>query len=380
MTRRIVVNTRMLLKDQLDGIGQFAYQTLKRITRSHPEIEFIFLFDRKFSPGFVFGPNVAPRVVWPPTRHPILYYFWFQIKVRRLLNKLKPDLFLSPDGLLPLGAKCPQLAVIHDINFKHYPQDLPFWTGKFFNYYFPKYIKEAARIATVSEFTKQDLIKEYNADPQKIDLVYNGIDEKFGPVAPGIKQETKKKYAGGKDYFLFVGSLHPRKNIPRLLEAFDQFKKETGKETKLIVVGSWFWGKNTIKKILQKMKFRQDVVFTGRVSNEDLIKITASAYCLTYVPYFEGFGVPLVEAMQSEIPIIAANVTSLPEIAGNAALYVNPFEIEEIKNAMIKIFTDGNLRNKLINNGIIRRQNFSWNNSARDLWACIEKILTQEQL
>lgn len=314
-------------------------------------------------------------VVWPPTRHAFLYYLWFQISVKLLLNKLKPDLFLSPDGLLSLGAPCKQLAVIHDINFKHYPQDLQFWTGKFFNHYFPKYAKAATRIAAVSQYTKQDLIKEYHTDPAKIDIVYNAADERFVPITEEVKQQTRQRFAQGNDYFIFVGSISPRKNIARLLEAFGLFKKESRSKIKIIIVGAIFWSKAEVDKTLNKMEFKNDVIFTGRVGNSELRLLMASAFCLTYVPYFEGFGVPLVEAMRSEIPIISANVTSLPEIAGDAALYVDPFKVEEIKNAMLKIISDSALRHELVEKGKIQSQKFSWDKSALQLWQCIEKAL-----
>lgn len=372
---KIAVNTRMLLKDRLDGTGWFAYQTLKRLTQAHPEIEFIFLFDRKFSPEFIFSNNITPIVVWPPTRHAFLYYLWFQISIKLLLNKLKPDLFLSPDGLLPLGAVCKQLAVIHDINFKHYPKDLQFWTGKFFNHYFPKYAKEATRIAAVSKYTKQDLINEYHTDPNKIDIVYNAADEGFKPIAEANKQQTRQKFAQGNDYFIFVGSISPRKNLVRLLEAFDLFKKESGNKIKMVIAGAVFWGKDQVDDALKKMNFKNDVIFTGRIGDSDLKLLMASAFCLTYAPYFEGFGVPLVEAMRVEIPIISANVTAMSEIAGDAALYVNPFEIQEIKNAMLKITSDEKLRNQLIENGKIQSQKFSWDKSALQLWECVKKAL-----
>lgn len=373
---KIAVNTRMLLKDKLDGTGWFAYQTLKRITRAHPEVEFIFLFDRKFSHEFIFSQNITPLVVWPPTRHAFLNYIWFQVSVKLVLNKIKPDLFLSPDGLISLGAKCKQIAVIHDINFKHRPEDMQFWTGKFFNHYFPKYAKAATRIAAVSEFTKQDLIKEYQIDPAKIDIVYNAADENFKPVTETQKKQTREKFTAGKDYFIFVGSISPRKNIARLLEAFDLFKKEGQYSTKLVIAGANFWGREKINNVLNRMEFKNDVIFTGRINDTDLRLLVASALCLTYVPYFEGFGVPLVEAMRSEVPIISANITSMPEIAGDSAVYVNPFKVEEIKNAMLQIISKPELRSKLIDRGKIQQSKFSWDKSALQLWECINKSLT----
>lgn len=374
-TMTIAVNARMLLKDRLDGTGWFAYQTLRRIVLTHPDVHFVFLFDRPYSPEFIFAKNVAAHVIAPPTRHPFLIYWWFQVAVKRWLNKNKPDLFLSPDGFLSLGASCRQLTVIHDINFKHYPTDMPFLMSKLYNHYFPKFALAATRIATVSEFTKQDVAKEYNVNPAKIDVVYNGVDENYKPANESARQITRDAFTNGKKYFLFVGSIHPRKNIVRLLEAFDVFKKETGSDIKLVIAGAWFWGKSEIRRVQNELKYGNDVIFTGRVAIETLYELMAGAFALTYVPYFEGFGVPLLEAMRSEVPIIAANTTSLPEVAGRAALYVDPFDVNAIKKAMTDVARDPDLRSTLIEFGKKQCQKFSWDQSTDQLWKCIEKTL-----
>ncbi len=372
---QIVVNTRMLLKNRLDGIGYFSYQTLNRIVSEHPEHEFIFLFDRKYNKEFIFGDNVKGNVLYPSVRTPLLNYIWYQISVKRYLAKTKPDLFISPDGLLALGSNTKQLAVIHDINFKHYPADLKYLLSKYFNYFFPRSANTATRIATVSQFSKQDICNQYKINPSKIDVVYNGNNVGFVPIELEQKNKIKDKYTKGQEFFLFIGSLHPRKNIIRLLKAFDGFKKENESNIKMVLLGSMFWGKKEIDQTLKEMKFNTDVIFTGRVSDSEIRKITASALCLTYVPYFEGFGIPLLEAMHADIPIICSNTTSMPEVAGDAALYVNPFNFEEIKNAMQKIYTDGQLRDDLINAGKIQRDKFSWDKTASKLWETVIKCL-----
>src|SRR3954471_1708357 len=156
----IAVNTRLLLKDKLEGIGWFTYESLKRITKSHPEHQFLFLFDRPFAEEFIFSDNVSPIVVGPQARHPFLWYWWFEQSLPKILHKQEPDLFLSPDGFLPLSysspagiKKCKFLPVIHDLYFEHYPQEIPFLASKFFKRYFQQYVKKANRIATVSEYS-----------------------------------------------------------------------------------------------------------------------------------------------------------------------------------------------------------------------------------
>jgi glycosyltransferase involved in cell wall biosynthesis len=369
---QIVVNTRLLLDGRLDGIGWFAYQTLKRITRLHPDVHFIFLFDRPYNDKFIFADNITPLVVSPQARHPFLYYYWMQFAVKPLLNKLKPDLFLSPDGLLALGAKCKQLPVIHDINFVHYPKDLPFFTRHYYNHFFPKFALQAARIATVSEFSKKDISATYKIKTDKIDVVYNGIHDYFDVVSNEVKTETKKKYTKGFDYFIFVGSLHPRKNILRLIKAFHLFKTETKSNLKLVLAGAIFWGENEMYELMKELKIEDELIFTGRIQNSELKNLVASAFALTYVPYFEGFGIPLVEAMQCGIPILAANTSCLPEIAGDAAIYANPFDENEIKHAMITLYEDSDVRNNLIRKGLEQKNKFSWDKTARLLWHSIE--------
>ncbi|MGZ3861605.1 MAG: glycosyltransferase family 4 protein [Bacteroidia bacterium] len=373
---KIVVNTRLLLPNRLDGIGWFSYQSLKRITQQHPEIHFIFLFDRPYSDEFVFSENITPMILSPKARHPFLFYYWMQFSVKPLLNEVKPDLFLSPDGFLSLGAKCKQLPVIHDINFVHYPKDLPFWVRNYYNHFFPKFAKEAARIATVSEFSKKDIADTYHINGDKIDVVYNGISEHFSPVDEAVKKATKNKFTKGCDYFLFVGSISPRKNIIRLIKAFHLFKKESSSDMKLVLAGAIFWGDDEIVSLMKQLGLENEIVFTGRVPNDELRNILGSAFAMTYLPYFEGFGIPLVEAMQCGTPILSANASCLPEIAGNAAIYANPFDENEIKNAMLTLFHDDSVRNNLIRAGTERKNNFSWDKTATLLWQSIEKTLS----
>ncbi len=374
-TLQIVVNTRLLLHNKLDGIGWFSYQTLKRITQNNPDVHFIFLFDRDYNEEFIFSDNITPLVVGPQARHPFLYYTWFHLSVKNLLNRMNPDLFLSPDGFLSPGAKCKQLPVIHDINFLHNPHDLKSLTSRYYNYFFPKYAKQATRIATVSEYSKADISKNYLIDPNKIDVVYNGINEGFKPLSEIDKQQTREKFSHGKPYFLFVGSQSPRKNLNRLIAAFDLFKEQTQSDFKLVLVGAVYSNEGDVKRVIEKSIFKNDIIFSGRQPQAELEKIMASAFALTFVPYFEGFGIPIVEALQCETPVICSNTTSMPEIADNAGLLVNPFEVKSICDGMVELYNNDSLRYQLIENGKVRKNLFSWDKSADLLWNSITKCL-----
>ena len=181
------------------------------------------------------------------------------------------------------------------------------------------------------------------------------------------------KFSDGQDYFLFVGTLHPRKNIARLFKAFNLFKKESGSKMKLIIVGTKMFMTKDIEKAFSDSSYKEDIIFTGRLSPEVLHHVLASAFALTFVPVFEGFGIPLIEAMNAGVPIISSDQTSLPEVAGDAALYVDPFSIESIKKAMIQISENEQLRMDLIEKGNRRKELFSWNKTADKLWNLIEE-------
>jgi glycosyltransferase involved in cell wall biosynthesis len=373
--RKIVVNTRLLIPGKLDGIGWFTYETLKRISRAHPEVEFIFLFDRKYSKEVIFGENVTPVILGPPTRHPILWYIWFQWRVKRFLKREAPDLFLSTDGFIPLHTETPTVTVIHDINFVHRPGDLPWVVRKYYRYYFPKFAQEASRIATVSEYSRRDIINQFDVPEEKVDLAYNGVNEKYHPLTDQQSELVRKEFTGGAPYFVFVGSIHPRKNITNLLKAFQLFKEENRDDFKMVLVGEKFFLTKTMEEQLTRMKNKQDVIFTGRISPDRLNDLLGAAWAMTFVPYFEGFGIPILEAMKCDIPVIASNVTSLPEIAGDAALFASPDSPGSIRDGMIRIVHEEGLREALVEKGRERRELFSWDHTAGKLWDSVQQVL-----
>lgn len=371
---RIAVNVRLLLKDRLEGIGWFTFENLKRITQSHPEHEFLFIFDRPYDKSFVFSNNIKPIVIGLPTRHAFLHMFWFEIQIPRILRKYKADIFLSPDGFLSLKTKVPQIGVIHDINFAHRPQDIPGLYRKYYNYYFPRFAKIAKRLATVSEYSKKDISKTYGIEPSKIDVVYNGANEMYVPISEELQNETKAEFSEGKPYFLFVGAFSARKNIHNLLKAFDQFKVNDKQDFKLVLVGKPLFRNDDISITHQNMPHKDDVKFLGRQNPENLHRLLASSYALTFVPFFEGFGIPVAEAIQCHTPVICSNVTSVPEVGLKAALYVDPTKVEEISEAMLKISIDKALRNELVEHAKAQSGIFTWDKSAERLWKTIEAV------
>ena len=373
---RIAINTRLLLKGKLEGIGWFTYENLKRITQSHPEHQFFFFFDRPYSKDFIFSNNIIPVVLCPQARHPLLYYIWFQYSVNRALKRIKADLFISTDGYISLNTDVKTLNVFHDLNFEHYPNDLPLMERWYYRTFFPKYASKADHIATVSEFSKQDIIQLYNVSPDKIDVIYNGANEIYSPVTEAVKKEVRAKVTGGHPYFFFIGSIHPRKNLINLFKAFEIYRHSSNSIAKLVITGAKKWWTKDIEKVYRDMRFKDDIIFTGRLSIAEIRDIMASSLALTYVSYFEGFGIPIVEAFRCGTPVITSNVTSMPEIAGDAALTVDPFNPQAIAQAMISVDKDAELCEMLIKKGFARAKQFTWDKSAERLWSSIEKLIS----
>ncbi len=371
----IAVNTRVLLNNKLEGIGWFTYETMKRIARNHPEHNFYFIFDRPYHKDFIFADNVKPVVVGPPARHPVLFYYWFEKKIPGVLKQIHADLFISPDGYLSLTTCIKSIPVIHDISFMHNPKDFPFGVRNYYQYFFPRFAKKAERIVTVSEFSKSDISEKFRIPYSNIDVVYNGSKTIYQPLTTEEIKKTKHKYTNGEDFFLFVGALSPRKNVANLLTSFDIFKTKTQSKFKLVIVGEKMFKTKDMKTSFQRMKFKDDVVFTGRLNPKELRNFYGSAHALTFVPYFEGFGIPIIEAMNCDTAIITSNITSMPEVAGDAALLVDPFSVSSIADAMIHLVKNPNLRNELIEKGKIQRQKFSWDKTAEKFWNSIEKVL-----
>ena len=245
---RIAVNARELLKGRMEGIGRYIFETTRRMVLDHPEDEFFFFFDRAYDPSFIFAENVTPIVVHPQARHPILWYLWFEWGVPYYLRKLDIDVFYSGDTYASMKTDVPTLIVCHDIAYKHYPDHLRTSHRKYYQNNFPKFHKKANHIVAVSNFTKEDIVETYQVSPDKVTIGYNATPKGFAPKSEEQKQSIREELTEGHPYFMYVGSLHPRKNVVNLIKAFDLFKKTNKTDHKLVLVGRMAWKNEELQK------------------------------------------------------------------------------------------------------------------------------------
>lgn len=235
---------------------------------------------------------------------------------------------------------------------------------------------KADRVVAVSHFTKNDIVKQYGISPEKISIACNGCSSIFQPITIQEKTAVREKHSKGQPYFFFVGAIHPRKNVHRLIAAFDKFKQASDSPVKLLIAGRYAWHSGPVKMAYDSSSCREDILFLGYVSDDELAKLMAGSLACTYISLFEGFGIPILQAMHSDVPIITSNTSSMPEVAGEAALLVDPFSTEEISKAMQQIWQDSHLRSNLVGEGKEQRKKFSWQKAADVVYQSLTEVLS----
>ncbi len=373
---RIAINIRLWLPGKMDGIGFFTAETVKRMVEAHPEHEFLLLCDRHVALDWTLPHNARQVVVNPPARHPILWYLFFEWGVAPLLRREKADLFLSTDGWMSLRTAVPTLTVIHDLNFEHESTYLRPSHQCYMKHYFPRFARKATRVATVSQFSKQDIAQVYNLCENKIDVVYNACRSLYRPLDEAEQQAVRRQYSQGCPFFLFIGTISKRKNLPNMLRAFERFKLNDTAGMKFLVAGSRFGDNQELETVLAGMAHKEDVRFLGRTAQETLAQLLPSATALLFVSYFEGFGVPILEGFSSHTPVITGNTSSMPEVAGDAALLCPPDDTAQLADMMQQICNDSELCHSLVARGRARLGYFSWDRSAQQLWNSLMQTYT----
>lgn len=374
----IAINTRLLLRGKMDGIGWFTCETTRRMVQAHPEHRFFLLFDRQPSPEFIFADNVTPVVLCPQARHPVLWWMFFELAVPMALKRYNIDVYVTPDGMMPLRPKVPTLSVIHDLNFEHSSDNMKRSHQRYMCHYFPRFAQAATRLATVSEYSKSDIVETYGVPADKVDVVYDGAHSHYRPHTAEECAAVRKRFTGGSPYIIFISTILKRKNLANLLRAFDIIKSQpNSSELKLVVIGSRVWWQDELKEAYDTMRYKDDVIMPGRAEPEDLAALLSASEMLVYPSYFEGFGIPILEAMYAETAVVCSRTTSMPEVGGDAVLYVDPASPDDIAQAIRRILGNPALRDDLIARGRTQREKYSWERSADLLWNSIMKTIEQ---
>lgn len=344
------------------GISEFAYRIL---TELHKKKDIQFEIYLKSKPNSEMPPenqNWRYKVFGPKK-------FWTQFALPLSLFKTqqKPDVFFSPTHYAPRFSPVPTVIAIMDISYVFYPEtfkkrdlrQLNSWTGYS--------VKKARKVITISQSSKNDIIKHYKVPDSKVDVVYPGIKN----LMKSNKKLDLSTWGIKEDYILFVSTLQPRKNIERLIEAFSKLKKDN---LQLVIVGKRGWLYEDILAAPKKFGVEKEVVFLDFVSDEDLPVLYENAQCFVMPSLYEGFGLPILEAMKYDCPVVTSNVSSLPEVGGDAALYFDPYNTDEIKEKIEKVLTDAKLRKTMIEKGREQVKKFNWEKSAEKVLSILKEV------
>lgn len=356
------------------GIGEYSFQLLKNL-KELPTINTKFRIYLKSNPLSDMpkeNANWEYRILKPGK----LWTQW-RLPLDLFLHGPKPDVFFSPSHYAPRFSPAPSIISVMDLSYLYFPElfnerdlyQLKNWTAYS--------VKKAKKILTISNSSKNDIIREYKIASGKVNVTMPGIRE-TRTLEPEIyaMNQLKMKYGLTDNFILFVGTLQPRKNIVRLIEAFAQVRKElkTPKDLELVIVGKKGWLYEEILETPGKLGIEKRVKFLEDVDDSELTPLYSHALCFVLPSLYEGFGLPVLEAMQQGCPVITSNVSSLPEAGGDACLYVDPEDSNDIAEKIKMLVTSEKLRNELIKKGKRQTGKFSWEKTAKETLAVLEEI------
>lgn len=375
----IAIDSRFLLP-HLEGFGRFTREVARRLIQAHPESRFDLLFDRKPLPQYHFGPNQVSHILPPQTRHWSLYEIWWRLSVPFYLRRHRPQaLFATYGQLSPAVARqVPIVAFIHDVAFARYPEHLPRGWYAYYMRTTRNTVRHASLLIVNSLSVQQDLEELFGVSPAKMRLAYNGCDsERFRPITPEAQLAIRTRYTQSYPYLLYVGSLHPRKNPIRLLQAYDALRTLYKEPLRLVIVGRFMFGKGSFYEAYQHMRHKEEVIFLSRLPDEELVSLYGAAAAVVYPSLYEGFGYPVAEALACGVPVVTSAVSSLPEVGGEAAFYANPYDPADIARALYEALTEPEPeRQARIQKGLAHVRRFSWDACVQTLWQALSEVAT----
>jgi glycosyltransferase involved in cell wall biosynthesis len=357
---RIGIDARLVYYRQA-GISQYTLRLLEQLAEIDPNDEFTVLQSRKDRSKLVHHSNFHPCSIWTPPHHRLE-----QLLLPLEIAPLELHVLHSPDFIPPFRRNCRSVITIHDLNFLLYPH---FLTPESARYYgqIDQAVRNCDHIIAVSESTKRDIIRLTGAPEHKITVVYEAAHPIYRPLqGVQLRQSIKDKFGIVDDFILFVSTIEPRKNVPTLLMAYKQLLDNYHAAVSLALGGEKGWLSDEVFALVDKLGLQERVRFLGRVSPEDLLGLYNSAKLLVHPAFYEGFGLPPLEAMACGTPVVVSNTSSLPEVVGDAALLVEPTDVDGLAVAIWRVLSDDTLRKQMVHKGLQRAKRFSWKKAAQE--------------
>jgi glycosyltransferase involved in cell wall biosynthesis len=355
------------------GIGRYAGSLARALVTRQPG-RFTLFYNRFGEVGPPPGLEAIPACTVHAGYKPWRMAVWLGQLAGIGFNWLMPgaELYHATEHLLPplRGVTC--VLTIHDMIFSLFPEHqkrLNYW---YLSMAMPIFCRRADAIITVSEFSKQDIVQYYGLDPDKVTVIYEAAGPEFAPVAPSVVEDVRDRYSLPESFLIHVGTIEPRKNLTRLVQALQQLR-DSGLKVPLVVVGGKGWLYHDFFRRLEELEVRDAVYFPGYVADSDLPALYSAARAAVMPSLYEGFGLPILEAMSCGTPAICSSTSSLPEIGGEAARYFDPHDVEAIAETVHNIWTRSDLRAEMRNQGQAQASKFSWDRAARETISVYEE-------
>ena len=307
---------------------------------------------------------------------------WFQLSLPFYLNKQsgnKIDLFHGTMAMLPLAVRMPTVVTIYDLVLEKFPETMYWKNWLSLKTLMRVSARKASKIIAISENTKKDIMDCYGIGAEKIRVIHLGVGRQFSPQPDPNEADVLSRYNLSSGYILSVGALEPRKNIPRLVNAYKQVASSGEPAPKLVIVGGQGWRNGDLDRLVRESELVDQVVLTGYVPDEDLPTLYRQATAFVYPSLYEGFGLPPLEAMACGTPVITSNVSSLPEVVGDAAILIDPYNVTEIAQAIASVLKDEGLRDNLRTSGLVRSRLFNWDKTARETLKLYQEVIAESK-
>ncbi len=370
---RIGIITDILDMDvNITGPGVYAYNLIKNLNLIDKENEY-YLIHYKENDLDIYKSNEQIIIPANPWGHYARRNILLPLKLKNLGLDVVHD--LMQEGFLSFNPPFSKIITIHDLTFLHSLKPASMKGKIYRKLIYSQILKGMDRIIAVSQATERDLVKYFKLPEEKIRVIYEAVDERFKPLGEGEIAEVKQKYALDFPFILYVGLLMPKKNIPNLIRAYHKLR-ETDLRHKLVIVGRKVPKTSTaeIFETVDRLNLQRDVIFTEYVPGDDLPGLYNAADLFVFPSLFEGFGLPPLEAMACGTPVITSNVTSLPEVVGDAGITVNPYDADRLAEAMHEVLTNEGLREEMIEKGLKRAKTFSLEKEARETLRVYEEV------
>ncbi len=379
---RIALNAQLLSTGRTyrsAGINRVVYELISHLPDRRPAVDFaVFAPDSEDNRRLLARPGLTPRLTRLPTERPLVRIAWEQVALPIELSRGRIDLLHALGFVSPLAWRGPTIVTAYDLSFLRYPNLFNRGNRLYLTRFAPPSLRRATRVIAISEHTRQDVIQLCGVPPERVTTIVLAADSRYRPATPEAVDRFRTERELPKRYILYLGTLEPRKNVATLIQAYAELRRAGDIDHSLVLAGARGWHYEPTFSLVRRLGLEQWVLFPGYVAADEQALWYSAADLFAYPSLYEGFGLPLLEAMACGTPVVASNTSSLPEVVGDAGLLVDPSDVGGLASALRNVLQSDSLRQRLREAGLARARRFSWGKMADETVQVYEAVLRAE--